>query len=176
MISAKHCKHLAMPKINTPVRHLPDDAALADILALLHRSFAYMDGRINPPSSLHRLGRAEVATFCQTGEIWSIGTPPVACVFLTPQQDSLYLGRLAVNADHRGKGLARRLVDLADRRAVALGLPFLELKTRIELIENHHAFARMGFSEVAKAAHPGFEQPTYIVMRRPVSRIPDYTA
>ena len=25
------------------------------LLALLHRSFAYMDGRIDPPSSLHKL-------------------------------------------------------------------------------------------------------------------------
>ena len=41
--------------------------------------------------------------------------------------------------------IARALVDLAEDRAKASGLGALELETRIELIENHEAFQRLGF-------------------------------
>ena len=44
----------------------------------------------------------------------------------------------------------------------------LELSTRIELVENHATFARMGFAKTAETAHEGFDRPTSIVMRAPV--------
>jgi hypothetical protein len=44
----------------------------------------------------------------------------------------------------------------------------LELETRIELTENHAAFARMGFIKTAETSHEGFDRTTSIVMRAPV--------
>ena len=127
-----------------------------------------MEGRIDPPSSMHRLTEAAIADQARTGEVWIAGDPPVACVFLTPRPDALYLGKLAVAVGHRGRGLARRLVDHASRRAAARGLPALELQTRIELTENHAAFAGMGFAATGTTAHQGYDRPTSITMRRPV--------
>ncbi len=152
----------------TPVRHSSTDPALGDILALIKSSYAYMQDRIDPPSSMHRLTLAGIARHCDTGEVWSIGTPPMACMFLTPQRDSLYLGKLAVSVAHRHQGLARTLITQAARRALALGKRFLELEARIELTENHRAFTRLGFQKTAEAAHPGYDHPTFIVMRKPV--------
>lgn len=127
------------------------------LLSLIRAEFAFMEGRIDPPSSMHRL----------TPE--AIGTPPVACVFLTPKPDSLYVGKLAVAASHRRRGLARRLIELAETRARTLGKPFLELETRVELTENQTAFAAMGFAEVGRTAHAGHDRPTSITYRRPVA-------
>jgi ribosomal protein S18 acetylase RimI-like enzyme len=93
----------------------------------------------------------------------------VACVFLTPQPGALYVGKLAVAASHRGQGLARRLIDLAEARARVLRLPVLELQTRVELVENQAAFRAMGFEEVGRTAHPGYDRPTSITYRRPVA-------
>ena len=148
--------------------HTPDDPDLADILALIRDNFAYMDGRIDPPSSMHRLTPTDLSRACETGEVWSLGSPPVACMVLTPKPDCLYLGKLAVAASHRGQGLAARLVNIAVDRAAAQGLPWLELQTRIELVENHAAFAAMGFVKTAETAHPGYDRPTSITMRRAV--------
>ena len=91
----------------------------------------------------------------------------MACIFLTPKPDCLYVGKLAVTEDARGNGYARQLIDLAEDRARALGLPRLELETRIELHENHAAFARLGFTKTAEAAHEGFSRPTFIIMQKP---------
>ena len=149
-----------------PHRLGPGDPALCDVLDLIRRGFAGMDGRIDPPSSMHRLTVADLSA--PTHEVWAIGMPPRACVVLTPRSDTLYLGKLAV-ADHaRGHGLARVLVEHAIERASALGLPSVTLQVRVELIENHATFARLGFAEVARTAHPGYDRPTSVTFRRAV--------
>lgn len=138
------------------------------LLALLRRAFAHMDGIIDPPSSLHILTAQGIAEQARRGEVWVIGQPALACVFLTPKPDALYLGKLAVDPAHQGSGLGRRLVENAAQRARALGLPTLELQTRIELTTNHAAFRRMGFVQTAATAHPGYSRPTTLTFRRMV--------
>lgn len=145
-----------------------DPALWPPILALLHEAFAYMEGRIEPPSSLRNLTPEALTRQSELGEIWVIGAP-VACVFLTPKPGALYLGKLAVAASHRGQGLARRLIGLAEERARVLHLPALELETRVELVENQAAFRAMGFEEVGRTAHPGYDRPTSITYRRAIS-------
>ena len=49
---------------------------------------------------------------------------------------------------------------MAETRARALGLPVLELQTRVELTENHAAFRALGFAQTGATAHPGFDRPT----------------
>jgi ribosomal protein S18 acetylase RimI-like enzyme len=134
--------------------------------ALLAASFAHMDGVIDPPSSLARLAPADL--LAPQSESWVIGTPPRACVVLTPQPGTLYLGKLAVAEAARGQGLARVLMDLALTRARALGLPSVTLQTRVELTGNQAAFQALGFTEVGRTAHPGYDRPTSITYRRPV--------
>lgn len=138
------------------------------LLSLLHRAFASMEGIIDPPSSLHSLTATGIAEQARKGEVWVIGQPALACVFLTPKPDALYLGKLAVDPMHQGHGHARALVELAAHRARALGLPVLELQTRIELTANHAAFRRMGFVKTAATAHPGYNRPTTLTFRRAV--------
>jgi GNAT superfamily N-acetyltransferase len=158
------------PEEEAGLRRLgPADPALAEVLALVRTEFAYMEGRIDPPSSMHRLDVPALAAQAAEGEIWVIGRPVRACVFLTVLENRLYVGKLAVAAAARGRGYARCLVDLAETRARALGLDWLELQTRIELIDNHATFAAMGFRQTAETAHPGFDRPTSLTFRRPVS-------
>lgn len=155
----------------TPRRCLPPFDAAA-ILALLRAEFAYMEGRVDPPSSLARLTEADILAQAQAGEVWAIGDPPLACVFLTPKPGALYIGKLAVALSHRRKGLAAALIALAERRAQALSLPALELQTRVELVENQAAWAALGFRETGRTAHPGYDRPTSITYRKGLSTAP----
>ncbi|AWD22397.1 GNAT family N-acetyltransferase [Fuscovulum blasticum] len=139
------------------------------LLTLIQTEFAFMEGRIDPPSSMHRLTAAAIAEQAAQAEVWAIGTPPIACVFLTAKPGALYIGKLAVAAPHRGQGLARHLIDLAERRARALGLPALELQTRVELVENQATFRALGFVETGRTAHTGYAQPTSVTFRRPLA-------
>lgn len=142
------------------------------MLALLRQSFAYMEGRIDPPSSLRDLTPEVLTAQARDGEIWVIdGTDGgiAACIVMTPKPGALYLGKLAVAEMYRGRGLARRLIDVAEVRAREMGLPVLELQTRVELLENQAAFQAKGFVEVGRTAHPGYDRPTSITYRRPVA-------
>lgn len=151
---------------DSPRRCEPDDAALGEVLKLIQTSFAYMESRIDPPSSMHRLTLASISKHCESGEVWTIGEPIQACIFLTYQKDALYLGKMAVASEARGKGYGRDLIVLAEHRAKALGFKVLELNTRIELIENHRIFEKFGFIKSAENAHPGYDRPTYITMHK----------
>ena len=138
----------------------------ASILRLIQIEFAYMDGLVDPPSSMLALTPTAIARQAGTGEVWVAGTPAIACVFLTPQADALHIGKLAVALDHRGQGLARALLDKAADRARVLHLPALTLQTRVELVENHAAFAALGFVETGRSAHSGFHRPTTVNFRK----------
>lgn len=151
--------------LTTPVRRHADDPNLGAILDLLRAGFAYMDGRIDPPSSLHRMDVDDIRLHCQTGEVWTVGTPPLACMFLTYKPGGLYVGKLCVAEKARGRGLARALIGVAQGRAWALNLPVVELQARVELTENHTTFARLGFIEVGRTAHAGYDRPTSVTMR-----------
>ncbi|NIZ14172.1 N-acetyltransferase [Phaeobacter sp. HF9A] len=156
----------------TPRRLRPDSPELALALDLIRRCFSEMDGRIDPPSSMHRLTIADLAAQAVAGEVWCLGPAPGgplrACVVLTPRPDALYLGKLAVDPATRGQGLARQLVDLAAARARASALPALELQVRVELLENHATFARLGFVKTGETTHPGYDRATSWTMRRQV--------
>ncbi|MBE0554187.1 MAG: GNAT family N-acetyltransferase [Rhodobacteraceae bacterium] len=152
----------------TPYR-LDSTSDFRPVLQLVQDSFAYMDARIDPPSSMHRLTVGDIRQQATAGEVWAIGAPPVACMFLTNKENCLYLGKLAVVADHRSKGLARQMVAVAVARARALDLPAVELQTRVELTENHATFTALGFTETGRTAHPGYDRPTSITFRLPVS-------
>ncbi|WP_170400984.1 GNAT family N-acetyltransferase [Ruegeria arenilitoris] len=145
---------------------MPDSARLTEVLHLIRETFAYMEGRIDPPSSMHRLTMEELQRQARDGEIWGIGDRPDAVVFLTPKPDCLYLSKLAVAQNKRGQGLARRLVEVAERRARAKGFRALELQTRIELVENHATFARLGFAVTRETTHPGYDRTTSLTMRK----------
>lgn len=153
----------------TPFRAV-DPYDWAALRALIARAFAGMAGRIDPPSSLHRLTAQDLARQAVTGEVWVIGVPALACVVLTPKGDALYLGKLAVDPGQQGKGFGRTLMDMAEDRARALGFAVLELETRVELAENQRLFTGLGFAQVARTVHPGFDRPTSLTYRKPVER------
>jgi len=153
----------------TPYQMGPSDPALADLLTLMRDCFAYMEGRIDPPSSLGTVTQSALQKTASEAEIWCIGTPPIACMILTPKRSSLYLGKVCVAPTHQRLGLARHLIDLATDRARDMRLATLELQTRVELMDNHATFKALGFSEHARTAHPGYDHPTSITMRKPVA-------
>ena len=142
-----------------------------DLLTLILSSFAYMNDRIDPPSSALSLRAKSLAAKAET-EIACVavdGDTLLGCIFLRPETDCLYIGKLAIAPEAQGRGIGRQLLTLAEETASALGLPALRLETRIELIENHAVFGRWGFEKTAENTHPGFARTTSIEMRKPVA-------
>lgn len=143
-----------------------DDPDLGDALEVMRGAFAGMEGRIDPPSSLGSLTLDALAQTAAEAEVWVTGDPVAGTVILTPKPSVLYVGKLAAQQGRRGVG--RALMGLAEDRARALGLGWLELQSRVELIEVHAVFKRLGFHEVMRTTHEGYARPTSITFRKAI--------
>ena len=141
-----------------------------ELLSLIMRAFAPMDGVIDPPSSAHLLSieslldkasRETVFLALQDGRI-------AGCIFALERAADFYVGKLAVTPELQGQGIGRRLMQAVEDFARSRNKPAIELQTRIELTANHATFARLGFRESGRTAHEGYDRPTSITMRKRV--------
>ena len=141
-----------------------------DVLALIMRAFASMDGLIDPPSSAHLLTADNLRDKArrETGFVALKSDRIVGCVFALEREAELYVGKLAVAPDCQGQGIGRRLMQAIEDLARGRGKTAIELQTRIELTGNHAAFARLGFRETERTAHEGYSRPTSITMRKAI--------
>ena len=141
------------------------------VLELLRNSFAFMEDRINPPSSLRLLNEQSLKEKAQQETLFVLNVDDqlAGCVFARNEIDFLYLGKLAVSADYRGQGLARRLIEKVEQHARELGVENVEIETRVELIENQSLFEYLGYRKVAENAHAGFTRATSFRYRKSVN-------
>jgi predicted N-acetyltransferase YhbS len=87
-----------------------------ELLNLIHASFCYMDGLIDPPSSAHRLttdGLRDKARE-EIGLVAFDGDAILGCAFLAERADHIYLGKLAVAPALQGRGIGRALMAAAE--------------------------------------------------------------
>ena len=154
--------------LHNAVRRLEasDTAALAQVLRLIQTSFAYMTGRIDPPSSMHQLTVSALAQMAKDSSVLALGDPVAACLVAKPLPHALYLGKIAIASDLRGRGVLRALLGRSEELARSLSLLRLELQVRIELVENQKVFGKCGFVETARNAHPGYDRVTEITMQK----------
>lgn len=155
------------------VRAAPDFPRWPELLALLHAAFAFQHGRIDPPSSLHKMDAAALAAkaAAETLLLASAGEQLLGCVFARPMGRVLYVGKFAVAPEAQGQGIGRQLMDAVDVLAREGGFTAIELETRIELVENHATFRALGFETIAETSHPGYDRPTSITMRKPLPSV-----
>jgi ribosomal protein S18 acetylase RimI-like enzyme len=92
----------------------------------------------------------------------------VGCVMVKLMDDDMYFGRLSVLPSARGLGIARRLVKAVEDEARRRELAGVRLGVRVVLADNQNFFASMGYVETGREAHPGFDHPTSINMRKPL--------
>lgn len=143
------------------------DAALMSELIIA--AFSAYPFPLNPPSSaIKETADAIRAKFADHGGcIAEIGHAAVGCVLFTPEAgNALYLGRLAVHPQWRGRGIARALIAFVEDEARRLDLHKVRLKVRIALPDNQRLFASCGFVEAGREAHHGFSEPTMLNMEK----------
>ncbi len=77
-----------------------------------------------------------------------------AVKWLTPSGNNVYVHRLAVRPDHQGKGLARRLMDLAETLARSEGRISVRLDTFSKNERNQRFYRARGYQKLEAVYFP----------------------
>jgi GNAT superfamily N-acetyltransferase len=148
---------------------LADPADAATLAALIVAAFEEYRGWLVPPSAALDETPTTIATElagssgAALAEVDGVGA---GCVLFSPRGADLYFGRLSVLPAHRRIGIAEALVAFVEAEAARRGAAGVLLSVRIALPANQRLFARLGYAEVGRLAHVGFDRPTWIDMRK----------
>jgi ribosomal protein S18 acetylase RimI-like enzyme len=150
-------------------RVAPSDAAV--VARTIVKAFEQYRGRLKPesgafdetPERIAKELRGDAAAYVATVDGGVVG-----CVMTRPAGDDLYFGRLSVDPAARGRSIGRRLVAAVEAEAARSRMSGVKLSVRIALPENQRFFAAIGYREISRERHPGFEEPTFLNMRKPL--------
>jgi ribosomal protein S18 acetylase RimI-like enzyme len=149
------------------IRHAaPAEAGV--LLDVMRRAFAEYRGVLQPESSVFVETESLIAEkLAGGGGFLALESGvPVGCIIAEEKDRRGYLGRLAVDPNLRRRGLARRLMLAGEGFARRQGLKIAEVQVRIALSGNIALFGSLGYRETGRRAHPGFAEPTYLVMEK----------
>lgn len=139
------------------------------IAATIATAFTQYRGKLVPESSAFRETAAAIVDQLANGSgaiVAERNGTMIGCVMTELLEGDLYFGRLAVLPEARGLGLAGRLIAAVEDEARRRGLPGVRLGVRIALPDNQRLFQSLGYREISREAHPGFDHPTSINMRK----------
>ncbi len=156
---------------DTPVLRAATVADAAAIAAVIAASFAQYRGRLVPESGAFRETAATIAAELDRGAgaiVAERNGEMLGCVLVEEKEGDLYFGRLSVVPMARGRGLATQLIDAVEAEARRRGLAGVRLGVRVVLTDNQRLFLALGYRETSREAHPGFDHPTSINMRKPL--------
>ncbi len=146
------------------------------VAALVRAAFVAQSIPTDPPASALRLTGSDVRAHLAAGNgggVVRAGDALVGCALWAPRDGGLYVSRVAVDPALRRRGIARALLLAAEAAARQAGWPRLLLETRLVLMDNRRLFAGAGFREVSLHAHPGYTDPTFVLMEKPLTDTDD---
>lgn len=148
---------------------------LPEALAAIHGAFSEYEGRLTPPSAALRENLDSLGHRLAGGAVFVAEDAHgrvLGAVCADRKGNAVYLDRLAVLPAARGRGAAAALIAAVEAFAVELGAEAITLGVRLALDGNIQLFRRLGYVEVARTAHPGFDHPTSASMIKPASERP----
>jgi N-acetylglutamate synthase-like GNAT family acetyltransferase len=94
----------------------------------------------------------------------------VGCVAFEPNDEHVYLGRIAVSQPHRHHGIGGALLHHVEVSARQLGTPCVRLAVSARETHLRDWYERAGYVLVEECFFPGFEEPAYIILEKDVHR------
>lgn len=144
----------------------PDEAEL--VAETVRAGFAEYQGTLTPPSSAHKEDADSIGQkMAKGGAILAyVDSELAGCVLFYPQDDYLYLGRLAVLPTFRRQGIGKHLVGAVEAKAHEMGITNVHLGVRKALPSNQAMFESLGYKFVSAHIHEGQTEPTFFVMEK----------
>jgi GNAT superfamily N-acetyltransferase len=141
-----------------------DAADVPRIVALLNAAFAMERDFIDKD----RTSAPEIARYRETGTFFVIdaeGGALDACMYLEPRGDRMYLGMLAVRPGQQGRGLGRRMMAEAERRAAEAGCCAIDIRIVNRRTELPPFYRGLGFVDngTEPLVEPKLTKPAHFI-------------
>jgi ribosomal protein S18 acetylase RimI-like enzyme len=100
---------------------------------------------------------------------------PVGVLVLIQRDNHLLIENVAVDPDHQGQAVGRRLLAHAEITAARLNLPELRRYTNAAMTENLKLYLQLGYREIERRTDQGFERVFFAksapnnVLKQPLS-------
>ncbi len=141
---------------------LEDPPAIADCVARAYEHYIPRIGR--PPGPMLDDYTCIVAE--REVHVAELESFVVGVLVLGPGDEGFLLDNIAVRPEQRGRGLGRRLLQLAEERAAAAGFESIYLYTHETMVENHALYAHVGYVQYDARTENG---STRVFMRKRLS-------
>lgn len=145
-----------------------DDAAV--MTDLIHAAFAEYKGQYDPPiRALDETVENVTAKLAEGGGTLAlVDGVNAGCVLYYPQDDVLYLGRLAVLPQYRRNGIGLALVVAVETKALEQKWERVQTVVRTALSWNLTFFEKLGYRVIAHKTLPGQTEPIVATLEKVV--------
>lgn len=142
------------------------DAAI--IVMLIQNAFEEYRGKLDPPSGAHseKMETIEGLLRNEHGLLALWAGNPVGAVFFDVRPNEVYLHRLSVLPDFRGRGISKALVDEVECQARQFGKRCVSLNVRVALPHNRSYYEKLGYAITGFDFHEGYNQFTFVNMTK----------
>lgn len=138
------------------------------IFQVMIASFREYDGKLNPPSgALQETVDKTIQTFQIGGGAilaWD-GDVAVGSARYKPVDHYMYIGRISVLPDFRGRGICKALLSTVENLAKEKGFLESRLEVRLSLPENVTMYQRFGYAVLEHKFYPEREDSWYVMRK-----------
>lgn len=132
----------------------PDDAPIiAEITDAAYEKFVARLGRKPQPMT------ADYRVMAAEHPIWllceSVDAKPVGLLILKHEPDAMLIYSIAIRPEYQRKGLGKRLLQLADEKAIEAGYATIRLYTNERMAENVAYYKQVGYHETHQEPYLG---------------------
>ncbi len=133
--------------------------------SIMHEAFAEYLNKLRPPSSASTANVEDVQHNMKEGGaiLGKVDQQNVASAQFRIREDHLYIGRLAVLPEYRGRKIGSALIDYLEMLARIASRRQLRLGTRLSLHKNVALYQRHGFQVEAVARSNGPDSVVWMV-------------
>lgn len=119
------------------------------VYSIMQQAFAEYAGFLYPPSGALQEQEEDLHSMLsgQAGRaiIGRIGALPIASARYFVKRDYVYIGRISVLPDYRGRGIATSLLAFAELEAARLGKHEMQLEVRMSIPANIIMYEKLGY-------------------------------
>lgn len=135
----------------------------------MQESFMEYSGKLNPPSgALSETTQNVIKTFKEGGGAvlaWD-GIRAVGSARYRYMDHYMYIGRVSVLQEYRGRGICKSLLNFIENKALSMGINESKVEVRLSIPENIDMYKRLKYEVIEHKFYPERTDSWYVMSKK----------